>query len=164
ASTRDCASGSLATRPISTPIRRVRFVCACVASGQAMTVPLTSVIKSRRLRAGMGSPHPVQPVSPSAYHGGNGRALWAILNRSESGRQVPVPLGGRDPAQCLIQRSAASGVRPSLECFRRTDASAPPAESLPTPKNIFLQKRLSHKGYPLYRTEPFLDMFLSEGA
>src|SRR5262245_63259047 len=40
---------------------------------------------------------------------------------------------------------------------------APRAESLPAPKN-FLQKRLSHKGYPLYGTEPFLDKFLSEGA
>src|SRR5262245_54624291 len=43
------------------------------------------------------------------------------------------------------------------------DASAPPAESLPAPKS-FLQKRPSHKGYPLYGTEPFLDRFLSEGA
>ena len=31
-------------------------------------------------------------------------------------------------------------------------------------KKIFLQKRLSHKGYPLYGTEPFLDRFLGEGA
>src|SRR5262249_3605002 len=31
-------------------------------------------------------------------------------------------------------------------------------------QKIFLQKRLSHKGYPLYGTEPFLDRFLSEGA
>src|SRR5262249_19122167 len=28
----------------------------------------------------------------------------------------------------------------------------------------FLQKHLSHKGYPFYRTEPFLDRFLSKGA
>jgi len=34
-----------------------------------------------------------------------------------------------------------------VECFRRTDASAPPAESLPTSK-FFLQKRLSQKSLP----------------
>src|SRR5262249_36411247 len=33
----------------------------------------------------------------------------------------------------------------------------------PGTKN-FLKKRLSHKGYPLYRTEPFLDGFLGEEA
>src|SRR5262249_41959748 len=86
------------------------------------------------------------------------RTAQSVLNRG--GKALS---RRRDPAQCLIQRSTASGVRPSLECFRRTDASAPPAESLPAPK-IFLQKRLSHKGYPLYGTEPFLDRFLSEGA
>src|SRR5262249_11573650 len=48
-----------------------------------------------------------------------------------------VAAGPREALQCLTQRSTASGVRPSLECFRRTDASAPPAESLPTPKNFF---------------------------
>src|SRR4029450_13717036 len=84
------------------------------------------------------------------------------LNRSEAGQQVPVPLGGRDPAQCLIQRSAVSGVRPSLECFRRTDASAPPAESFPTPK-IFLQKRLSHKGYPFMGRNHFRTGFWETG-
>src|SRR6516162_9892305 len=69
------------------------------------------------------------------------------MNRSESRWQVPVRLG----AQCLTQqRPTTSGARPSVECFRRTDASAPPAESLPAPK-IFLQKRLSQKSYPLYR-------------
>jgi len=31
-------------------------------------------------------------------------------------------------------------------------------------EKIFLQKRFSHKGYPLYGTEPFLNRFLSEGA
>jgi hypothetical protein len=42
-------------------------------------------------------------------------------------------------------------------------ALAPTAESLPAPK-IFFAKTLSHKGYPLYGTEPFLDRLLSEGA
>src|SRR5262249_5027495 len=71
-------------------------------------------------------------------------------------------LGGRDPAQRLTQRSTASGVRPSVECFRRTDASAPPAESLPTPK-IFLQKRLSHKGYPFMGQNHFWTGFCQRG-
>ena len=33
ATTRDCASGSPATRPISTPIRRICFVCARTGTG-----------------------------------------------------------------------------------------------------------------------------------
>jgi len=74
------------------------------------------------------------------------RVLWTKVNRSESRWQVPVRLG----AQCLTQqRPTASGARPSLECFRRTDTSAPPAESPPGTKIFFLQKRLSHKGCPL---------------
>src|SRR6516165_6156600 len=79
--------------------------------------------------------------------------------RSESRWQVPVRLG----AQCLTQqRPTASGARPSVECFRRTDASAPPAESLPAPKNFFAKASLTQR-LPLYGTEPFLDRFLSEG-
>src|SRR6516225_4213924 len=67
--------------------------------------------------------------------------------RSESRWQVPVRLG----AQCLTQqRPTASGARPSVECFRRTDASAPPAESLPTPK-FFCKSAFHRKAYPLYR-------------
>src|SRR5262249_60537326 len=41
------------------------------------------------------------------------------------------------------------------------DESSVAGQSLPTPKNFFA-KRLSHKGYPLYGTEP--DRFLSEGG
>src|SRR6516225_11102828 len=79
--------------------------------------------------------------------------------RSESRWQVPVRLG----AQCLTQqRPTASGARPSVECFRRTDASATPAESLPAPK-IFCKNVFHRKAYPLYETEPFLDRLLSEG-
>src|SRR5262249_10274860 len=139
--------------------------CARAASGHAAAVPPRSVMNWRRLRSSMGSsPEPAVPAySRLRMHWKLPQVLGAALNRSESGRQVPVPLGGRDPAQCLTQRSTASGVRPSLECFGRTDASAPPAESLPAPKNFFA-KRLSHKGYPLYGTEPFLDRFLSKGA
>ena len=64
-------------------------------------------------------------------------------NRSESRWQVPVRLG----AQCLTQ----------------SDASAPPAESLPAPK-IFLQKRLSHKGYPLYAGRTIFGQVFGRGA
>jgi hypothetical protein len=58
----------------------------------------------------------------------------------------------------LIWGSTASGVRPSVECFRRTDA-----ESLPAPK-IFLQKRLSHKGYRLYGQNHFWTGFWERGV
>src|SRR4029450_11675141 len=82
------------------------------------------------------------------------------LDRSESGQQVPLPLGGRDPAQCLIQRSAVSGVRSSLECFRRTDASAPPAESLPTPKNFFAKASFTQSLPPLWDRTIFGQVFV----
>src|SRR6516162_6679871 len=60
--------------------------------------------------------------------------------RSESRWQVPVRLG----AQCLTQqRPTASGARPSLECFRRTDTSAPPAESPPGTKFFFFFAKAS---------------------
>src|SRR5215470_17839971 len=101
-------------------------------------------------------------VSPTSGFPKNNQVLSATrialrlrLNsrgRSESGRQVPVPLGGRDPAQCLIQRSTASGVGPSLECFRRTDASAP--EISPGIKNFFAKTSFTQR-LPLYRAEPF---------
>src|SRR6516164_9953003 len=51
-----------------------------------------------------------------------------------------------------------TGVRPSIEYFRRNDASAPPAESLPAPK-IFLQK----KGYPLWDRTIFGQVFVRGG-
>jgi hypothetical protein len=44
----------------------------------------------------------------------------------------------------------ASGVRPSVERFRRTDASAPPTESLPTPKTFFAKASCTQR-LPLYR-------------
>src|SRR5260221_14663935 len=47
ATTRDCASGSLGPRPISTPICRIRFDCARAASGHAAAPP-SSVMNSRR--------------------------------------------------------------------------------------------------------------------
>src|SRR5262249_52434061 len=51
------------------------------------------------------------------------------------------------------------GLAAALDHFARM----PPAESLPTPKN-FLAKTSFTQRLPLYRTEPFLDRFLSEGA
>ena len=51
-------------------------------------------------------------------------------------------------------RSIASGVRPSVECFRRTDPSAPPAESLPAPKffckNVFYTKATPFMGRTIF--------------
>src|SRR5262249_48288541 len=49
ATTRDCASGSLATSPISTPIRRICLgCCARAASGHAAAVPPSATSNSRR--------------------------------------------------------------------------------------------------------------------
>src|SRR6516162_1072494 len=49
AAMRDCASGSLSERPISTPIRRIRLdCCACAASGHAATAPPSAASNSRR--------------------------------------------------------------------------------------------------------------------
>src|SRR6516162_1328425 len=80
--------------------------------------------------------------------------------RSESRWQVPVRLG----AQCLTQqRPTASGARPSVECFRRTDASAPPPESLPAPKFFLAKASLTQRLPPFMRAEPFLGKFLGEG-
>src|SRR6516225_7870902 len=83
--------------------------------------------------------------------------------RSESRRQVPVPIGGRDPAQRLTQRSTASGVRPSVECFPRTDASAPPAESLPAPKNFFAKTSFTQRLPPLWDRTIFGQVFVRGG-
>jgi hypothetical protein len=66
--------------------------------------------------------------------------------------------------QCLAVdvRLTASGVRLSVECFRRTDASAPPAESLPALK--FFQKRLSRtKATPFYVQNHFWAGFWERG-
>jgi len=52
ATTRDCASGSLATRPISTPIRRICLVCARAASGHDAAAPLSSDISADRTAFG----------------------------------------------------------------------------------------------------------------
>jgi len=41
---------------VSTPIRRIRFVCARAASGQATAVPPRSVMNSRRLMSNMRLP------------------------------------------------------------------------------------------------------------
>ena len=78
----------------------------------------------------------------------------AALASSESGRQVPVPLGGR---------STASGVRPSVECFRRTDASAPPAESSRTPKNFFAKASFTQRLPPLWDRTIFGQVFVRGG-
>src|SRR5262249_10852888 len=70
---------------------------------------------------------------------------------------------GETPAQCLTQRSTASGVRPSLECFRRTNASAPPAESLPTPKNFFAKTSFTQRLPPLWDRTIFGHVFVRGG-
>jgi len=83
-----------------------------------------------------------------------------VLNR---GGKSLSPLGGRDPAQCLIQRSAASGVRPSVECFRSTDASAPPAESLLAPKIFFCKNVFRTKATAFIGQNHFCQVFVRGG-
>ena len=47
AATRDCASGSLATRPISTPMRRTRSACCARAPTGHAATPASAAINSR---------------------------------------------------------------------------------------------------------------------
>ena len=123
-----------------------RMGWARATSGHDAAAPPRSVMKSRRLMPDMGFLPPAWFAARLSLPQSGRRVLWTKVNRSESRWQVPVRLG----AQCLTQqRPTASGARPSLECFRRTDTSAPPAESPPGTKIFFLQKRLSHKGCPL---------------
>ena len=61
-----------------------------------------------------------------------------------------------------IREELAAGI---IEKPRRqgVDASLPPAESLPAPKNFFAKTSFTQRLPPLW-AEPFLDRFLSEGA
>src|SRR5262245_834015 len=79
------------------------------------------------------------------------------------GRQVPVPLGGRDPAQCLTQRSAASGVRPSVECFRRTDDESAASRISPGTKNFFAKASFTQRLPPFMRQNHFWAGFCQRG-
>ena len=72
--------------------------------------------------------------------------LGVDLNRSESGG-----------------KATASGVRPSLECFRRTNASAPPAESLSAPKNFFAKTSFTQRQPPLWDRTIFGQVFVRGG-
>src|SRR5262245_53581063 len=104
ATTRDCASGSLATRPISTPIRPICLVCARAASGHAAPTPPRSMMKSRRfvcrkssiLRGDGGSVMTVSPSRPEA------RRRFGSQTANELGAPVassiPEQLRGREPA------------------------------------------------------------------
>src|SRR5215475_16100349 len=49
------------------------------------------------------------------------------------------------------------------ECFRRTDASAPPAESLPTPKNFFAKTSFTQRLPPLCGRTIFGQVFVRGG-
>src|SRR5262249_51324475 len=69
----------------------------------------------------------------------NGIDVPSIEISLASGGKSLSPLEGEDPAP--------------LECFRRTDASAPPAEFLPAPKNFFAKTSFT-QGLTLYGTEP----------
>ena len=71
---------------------------------------------------------------------------------------------GRDPAQLLIQRSTASGVRPSVECFPKNRCERAASGISAGTKKFFCKSVFHTKAIPLIGTEPFLDKFLSEGA
>jgi len=89
AATRLCPSGSSAAKCMSTPMRRMRSraCCARAARDHAATAPPRSVMNSRRLRAGVGSPHPVQPVSRTlSLARRDWPVLWAILIGGQSAR------------------------------------------------------------------------------
>src|SRR5262245_50122267 len=78
----------------------------------------------------------------------------ALAKRNNAGDAI-----GKYPGGCsLAQR------KPSDQRSLHRSLSARRGRNLSRHQKIFLQKRLSHKGYPLYGTEPFLDRFLSEGA
>src|SRR6516164_6483232 len=70
----------------------------------------------------------------------------ALAQRNNAGDAI-----GKYPGGCCDQRS----LHRSLGARRERNLSRH--------QKIFCKKRLSHKGYPLYGTEPFLDRFLSEG-
>src|SRR5260370_32701819 len=84
---------SPATRPISTPIRRICFVCACTAMGHAVAPP-SSEMNSRRFMSSMGDflPYALSARRPTRALGfqylslpQRGRLfLGADLNCSES--------------------------------------------------------------------------------
>src|SRR5262249_57570131 len=88
ASFRRCRKGwTIYAKPVAgvllrNPTTGIAGCCARAASGHAATAPPTSVMNSRRLRAGMGSHHPVQPVSRTLSLA---RRDWLVLGaRPES--------------------------------------------------------------------------------
>jgi len=76
-----------------------------------------------RMRFTLGALRGILDTARDLVVGDRPSQMWRIATnpdamrstRSESGRQLPVPLGGRDLARCLTQRS--TGVRPSVEYF-----------------------------------------------
>jgi hypothetical protein len=80
--------------------------------------------------------------------------ITALAQRNNVGDAI-----GKIPRRMFSRPTKAKRSEVASSKFGR----AARTESLPAPK-IFLQKRFSHKGHPLYGTEPFLDRFLGEGA
>src|SRR5262249_61431949 len=90
------------------------------------------------------------------------QVLGADLNRSELGRHGPVPFGGRDPAQCLIQHSAASGpaftrVFPKNRCERAA------SEISAGTKKFFCKSVFHTKATPLWDRTIFGQVFVRGG-
>src|SRR5215472_14519501 len=77
----------------------------------------------------------------------------ALAQRNNAGDAI-----GKYPGGCsLAQR------KPSDQRSLHRSLSARRERNLSRHQKIFRKKRLSHKGYPLYGTEPFLDRFCQRG-
>jgi hypothetical protein len=65
---------------------------------------------------------------------------------------------------CALTVSGQGGAFGSLAAAALRAGASAASGILSRHQKFLLQKRLSHKGYPLYGQKPFLDRFLSEGA
>src|SRR5262249_52414451 len=106
----------------------------------------------------------------SAARARPGDTAYSRSNRSRPSTVQPVhpaeerPLGrvGRDPAQCVTQRSIASGVRPSLECFREP-TRARRQRNLAPQKNFFAKASFTQRLPPLSDRTIFGQVFVRGG-
>jgi hypothetical protein len=119
-------------------------------------------------RRGVRRPRPVnggQPDAPKqderAFVWGWGKKKSARLVVRQCGKK-PLCARGAVSAGETIQAVVITQNGAIVLNRGGSGTQAPPAESLPAPK-IFLQKRLSHKGYPLYGQDHFWTGFCQRG-
>jgi hypothetical protein len=100
------------------------------------------------------------PNVKACYTHGQSSTLWEMELLSGARQQIVQEAGGPVRVDCSACRAGwGHGMSVSEEPMR-----ARRQRNLSRHQKIFLQKRLSHKGYPLYAAEPFLGRFLGEGA